>query len=98
MDLTAAAGARATRMSRLRAGDAADGRGQERRCATGPTTTRLPGAGRRVSPGARASECSASQLDAAGAGTGWVFIILTSLSFFLGQSDCSSVWGLADSN
>ena len=49
-DLAAAAGARATRMSRLRAGDAAGGRGPERRRATGPTTTRPPGAGRRVSP------------------------------------------------
>ncbi len=39
-DLAAAAGARATRMSRLRAGDAAGGRGPERRRATGPTTTR----------------------------------------------------------
>jgi hypothetical protein len=64
MDLAAAAGARATRMSRLWAGDAAGGRGPERRCATGPTTTRPPGAGRRVSPGARDSESSASQLDA----------------------------------
>jgi hypothetical protein len=51
MDLAAAAGARATRMSRLWAGDAAGGRGPERRRATGPTTTRPPGAGRRVSPG-----------------------------------------------
>jgi hypothetical protein len=49
-DLAAAARARATRMSRLRAGDAAGGRGPERRCTTGPTTTRPPGAGRRVSP------------------------------------------------
>ena len=40
MDLAAAAGARATRMSRLRAGDAAGRRGPERRRATGPTTTR----------------------------------------------------------
>ena len=40
MDLAAAAGARATRKSRLRAGDAAGGRGPERRRATGPTTTR----------------------------------------------------------
>ena len=39
-DLAAAAGARATRMSRLRAGNAAGGRGPERRRATGPTTTR----------------------------------------------------------
>ncbi len=37
MDLVAAAGARATRMSRLRAGDAAGGRGPERRRAMGPT-------------------------------------------------------------
>jgi hypothetical protein len=50
MDLAAAAGARATRMSRLWAGEAAGGRGPERLCATGPTTTRPPGAGRRVSP------------------------------------------------
>ena len=68
MDLAAAAGASATRKSRLRAGDAAGGRGPERRRATGPTTTRPPGAGRRVSPGARDSESSASQLDAACAG------------------------------
>ncbi len=67
-DLAAAAGARATRMSPLRAGDAAGGRRPERRRATGPTTTQPPGAGRRVSPGARDSECSASQLDAACAG------------------------------
>jgi hypothetical protein len=65
IDLAAGAGARATLMSRLRAGDAAGGRGPERRRATGPTTTRPPGAGRRVSPGARDSESSASQLDAA---------------------------------
>ncbi len=65
MDLATAAGASATRMSRLRAGDAAGGRGPERRRATGPTTTQPQGAGRRVSQGARDSECSASQLDAA---------------------------------
>jgi hypothetical protein len=40
MDLAAAAVARATRMSKLRAGEAAGGRGPERRRATGPTTTR----------------------------------------------------------
>ena len=40
MHLAAAAWARATRMSRLRAGDAAGGRGLERSRATGPTTTR----------------------------------------------------------
>ena len=40
MDLAAAAGASATRKSRLRAGDAAGGRGLERRRATGPTTMR----------------------------------------------------------
>ncbi len=68
MDLAAAAWARATRMSRPWAGDAAGGRGQEQRRATGPTTTRLQGAGRPVSPGARDLECSASQLDAACAG------------------------------
>jgi hypothetical protein len=39
MDLAAAAGARATSMSRLWAGDAAGGRGPERLRATGPTTT-----------------------------------------------------------
>ncbi len=50
MDLAAAAGARATRTSRLWAGDAAGGQGPEQRRATGPTTTRPPGAGRRVSP------------------------------------------------
>jgi len=38
-DLAAAAGARATRMSRLRAGDAAGGRGPERRRATGQMMT-----------------------------------------------------------
>ena len=64
-DFAAAAGARATRMSRLWACDAAGGRGPERRHATGPTTMRPQGAGRRVSPGALDSECSASQLDAA---------------------------------
>ena len=68
MDLAAATGARVTRMSRLWAGDAAGGRGQERLRATGPTTSRPPGAGRRVSPEARDSESSASQLDAACAG------------------------------
>ncbi len=68
MDLAAAAGARATRRSRLWAGDAAGGRGPERHRATGPTTTRPPGVGRRVSPGARDSESRASQLDAACAG------------------------------
>ncbi len=68
MDLAAAAGARANRMSRLWAGDAAGGRGPERLRATGPTTTRPLGAGRRVSPGARDSESIASQLDAACAG------------------------------
>jgi hypothetical protein len=52
MDLAASAGARATRMSRLWTGDAAGGRGPERRRATGPTTTRPPGAGLRVSLGA----------------------------------------------
>jgi hypothetical protein len=65
MDLAAAARARATRMNRLWAGDAAGGRGPERRHATGPTTTRPAGAGRRVSPGARDLERIASQLDAA---------------------------------
>ena len=65
MDLAAAAGARATSMSRLWACDAAGGRGPERRRATG---TRPPGAGRRVSPGARDSKSSASQLSAACAG------------------------------
>jgi hypothetical protein len=51
MVLAAAAGARATRMSPLWAGEAAGGRGQERHRdrATGSTITRLPGAGRRVS-------------------------------------------------
>jgi hypothetical protein len=49
---------RANRMSRQWAGDAAGGRGPERRRATGPTTTRPPGAGRRVSPGARDWESS----------------------------------------
>ncbi len=50
MDLAAAAGARATRMSRLWADDAAGGRGTERRRATGPMTMRPPGAGLRISP------------------------------------------------
>ena len=45
-DLAAAAGARATRMSRLQAGDAAGGRGPERSRATGPTTTLLQERGR----------------------------------------------------
>ncbi len=49
MDLAAAAGARATRMSRLWAGNAAGGRGPDRLRA-GPMTTRPPGAGLRVSP------------------------------------------------
>ncbi len=48
--------------------DAADGRGPERRRATGLTTLRQQGAGLRVSPGARDSESSASHLDAACAG------------------------------
>ncbi len=47
LDLAAAAGARATRMSQLWAGEAAGGRGPERQRATGPKTTRPPGAGRR---------------------------------------------------
>jgi hypothetical protein len=68
MDLAAAAGARATRKSRLWAGDAAGGRGPERRRATGLTTMRQQGAGQRISPGARDSESSASHLDAACAG------------------------------
>ncbi len=42
MDLAAAAGARATRMSRLWAGDVAGGRGPERRRATGHTMTTRP--------------------------------------------------------
>jgi hypothetical protein len=67
-DLAAAAGAHATRMSRVRAGDAAGGRELERRRAMGPTTTRQQGAGRCVSPGARDSESSASQLGTADAG------------------------------
>ena len=41
-DLAAAAGARATRMSRLRAGDAAGGRGLKRRRATGQMMTMRP--------------------------------------------------------
>ena len=41
-DLAAAAGARATRMSRLWAGDAAGGRGLERRRATGQMMTTRP--------------------------------------------------------
>jgi len=67
MDLAAAAGARATRMSLLRAGDAA-GAWRTRTGATpcdGTDDYVTAGAGRRVSPGARDSECSASQLDAA---------------------------------
>ncbi len=45
-DLAVAAGARATRMSRLRAGDAAGGRGPERRRTTGPMTMRPQERGR----------------------------------------------------
>ena len=65
----AAAGARATRMSRLRAGDAAGGRGLgaspwDRTYDDHATA----GAGQGVSPRARYSEYSASQLDAACAG------------------------------
>ena len=41
-DLAAAAGARATRMSRLRTGDAAGGQGLERRRATGQMMTMRP--------------------------------------------------------
>ena len=63
MDLAAAAGARGTRMRRLRAGDAAGGRGPERRRATGPTTTRPQGAGRRVSPEARDLELPQAPVD-----------------------------------
>ncbi len=62
MDLAAATGARATRMSRLCVGDAAGGRGPEPRRATGPTTTRPPGAGQRVSLGARDWESIAHKL------------------------------------
>ncbi len=57
MDLTAAAEARAARMSRLRAGDAAGGRGPER-LLSGPTRQSGPWD----------SESIASQLDAACAG------------------------------
>ena len=45
MDHAAAAGARATSESTLRACDAAGGRGPEQRRATGPTTTQPQGAG-----------------------------------------------------
>ncbi len=65
MDLAATTGARATHMGRLRAWDAAGGRGPKRLRTTGPTTTRPPGA-RQF--GALDSESSASQLDAACAG------------------------------
>ena len=65
MDLAAADGARATRISRLWAGDAAGGRGPEQPRATGPTITRPPGAGRRVSPGARDSELPRAPVDVA---------------------------------
>jgi hypothetical protein len=68
MDLAAAAGARATRMSRLRAGDAAGGRGPGATQCDGTDDYATAGAGQRVSPGARDPECSASQLDAACAG------------------------------
>ena len=59
--LAAAAGARATRTSRLWAGDAAGGQGPEQRRATGPTTTRPPGAGRRVSQEHWTRSCHKSQ-------------------------------------
>jgi hypothetical protein len=45
MDLAAAAGACATRMGRLWAGDTAGRRGPGRLRSGGPTTTRPPGAG-----------------------------------------------------
>ncbi len=64
-DLAAAAGARATCMSRLWAGDPAAGRGLERRRATGHMMTMRP---QERDMEARDSECSASQLDAAWAG------------------------------
>jgi hypothetical protein len=65
-DLAAAAGARATRMSRLRAGDAAGGRGLGASpCDRTYDDHATAGAGQGVSPRARDSECSASQLDAA---------------------------------
>jgi hypothetical protein len=68
-DLAAAAGARATRMSRLRAGDAAGGRGLGASpCDRTYDDHATAGAGQGVSPRARDSECSASQLDAACAG------------------------------
>ncbi len=70
MDLAAAAGARATRMSPLWAGEAAGGRGPERHRATGPTTARLPGAGRRVGP----EHGSRRVLQASRRGMRWVFI------------------------
>ena len=65
----AAAGARATRMSRLRAGDAAGGRGLGASPCDGTYDDHATaGAGQGVSPGARDSECSASKLEAACAG------------------------------
>ena len=68
-DLAAAAGARATRMSRLWAGDAAGGRGLGASPCDGTYDDHATaGAGQGVSPRARDSEYSASQLDAACAG------------------------------
>ncbi len=99
MDLAATAGARATRMSRLRAGDASGGRGPERRRATGPTTTTgyaTAGSGPTRQSG---STGLGEQCTSIRRGMRWVFIILTSSSFFLGvsESDPSVVWGRADS-
>ena len=85
MDLAADAGARATRMSRLWAGDAAGGRGPERSRATGrdrrPRYCRS-GAGRQSGSTGHGVQCTSTRR-----GMRWVFIILTSSSFFLGESD-----------
>jgi hypothetical protein len=85
-DLAAAAGARATRMSRLRAGDAAGGRGLGASPCDGTYDDHATaGAGQGVSPGARPGLGVPVQCRSTRRGMCWVFIILTSRSFFLGE-------------
>jgi hypothetical protein len=83
MDLAAAAGARATRMGRLRAGDAAGGRGPERHLATGPAGS---GPMRQSGSTGLGEKCKSTRR-----GVRWVFIILTIRSFVSCESNRSSV-------
>jgi len=94
MDLAAAAGARATRMSLLWAGEAAGGRGQEQHSATGSTTTRPLGADRHVSP----EHGTRKVPQASRRGVRRVFIILTSRFFLFGLVQSSRLGDERDSN